>query len=257
MEKAPLGKFCADTAKGAAPYFMTGNALVNWETHSLIAAFYAAALVVQTAVRRVTSGGAKASLPVTRFVLDRQGCLATNAAMTLGAGATTFALGGSALLGGAALAFGAANMGQALIYGGKLLPKKPVARNFALAACEVGMIGGFMAIGMHVGLGVGALVTIAGVGGAMAAARSFKPAAIHPDLAYVDMLITAGMTFAQAIAAQNYTVAASRLFAMVGVSRLAVQRADNDNKTSFFAIERNVPRLWTYLRAKSSQQAHP
>ena len=177
--------------------------------------------------------------------------------MTLGAGATTFALGGSALLGGAALAFGAANMGQALIYGGKLLPKKPVARNFALAACEVGMIGGFMAIGMHVGLGVGALVTIAGIGGAMAAARSFRPAAIHPDLAYADMLITAGLTFAQAIAAQNYTVAASRLFAMVGVSRLAVQRADNDGKESFFAIERNVPKLWAHLREKRAQRAQP
>lgn len=257
MEKVSLRKFCAETVKGPAPHFMTGNALVNWETHPLIAAFYATAMVVQTAARRVSNGGQTMQQPVAKFLLDKQGGLATNAAMTLGAAAMTFALGGSSLLAGAELTFGLANLGQALIYGNRLLPRSPVARNFALAACEAGLICGGVLVGMHVGLGAAVLTTIAAVGGIMAAVRSFKPAAIHGDLAYTDMLIAEGLILVQGMAQQNYGVATSRLFAMIGVSRLAVQRADNDGKESLFAIERNVPKLLAHLRARNSQQAQP
>ncbi len=243
-----LPAFTAETLKSPGPYFMAGNALVNWETNPALTAVYAATFAAQTILRRASNGGAALENAALKFVAGPQGALASNAGITLGVSGATLALHGSPWLAGAALAFGAANMGQALIYGGAA-KVAGVARNFALAACEVGMIGGFMALGVQVGLPVEALATIAGVGGALAGIRSFAPKLLHPDLAYADMLITAGLTLFQAVAVGDYTIAASRVMAMVGVSRLAVARAKNDKRTSVFALESHVPAAAKKVRA--------
>jgi hypothetical protein len=146
------------------------------------------------------------------------------------------------------LAFSAANLTQALIYGGRLRFEKPITKNFALAACEVGMIGGFAMLGAHVGLGIAVLAAIAGVGATFATIRSFHPNLLHPDWAYTDMLLTAGGILLQALAVGNHTLAASRILAMIGISRLAVMRAKNDGKMSIFAIDEHLPRLVSRTR---------
>jgi len=248
-----LRKGIYDVLKSPGTHFMAGNALANAETTPWIAAVYASAFCAQAKTRSATNSGESLTSPTLKFLAGEQGGLATNALITFGVGITTLALGAHPLLGGAMLAFSTANMSQALIYGGKLKFKKPMHKNFALAACEVGMIGGFALLGAHVGLGVAALATIAGVGVSFAAIRSFRPKALHPDLAYADMLLTAGCTMVQAVATHNYTLAASRVMAMMGISRLAVLRAKNDGKTSIFAVEERLPRFISRTRQALAQ----
>lgn len=237
----------ASLLKSPGTYFMVGNGLLCATTQPFLSAAYGIGLIAQC-VAQHTSLGKNTNIGLIKFLGGSQGGLSVNAAITGVAGITMLRAGSTPLLGGALLAFGIANGAQAFIYGNNI-KLQDHHKNFALAACEVGMGIGFALLGAQVNVPPTALAVLTVASLAMPVARARFGDKMPADLVYADMIATAAATFMQAGRLDQWAIAASRISALLGISRLATLRAQNAGKKSYLDIFR-LPELATHLKQK-------
>jgi hypothetical protein len=235
--------------KSPGGWFFASNAVLYSQTHPFVAVFFLAVLVLQRFFTYRVDGTQKST--VVKFLCGSQGILATNALLTLGS-AEVAVVYGIKVLALSGLAFGFANLTQALLYSHTLLPSgTPQAedkRHIVLAVCEFLIALGLALIAVNAGysyavsFGLIIPVVIAGF------VRSFRSHWLPPGLAYADMMLLSVLTGHEALMTGNILNAISRAIVLIGLTRLAVLRARNEGKVSFFEIETRLRDIWMRLR---------
>ncbi len=241
---APVWKYISQSLpvvkriiKSPGTGFMVASALLNASTQPWMMATYAAGLVAQCVAQTLCANG-ETSNKLLKFLGGEQGGLATNAAITLAAGIIILAMGtASPALGCALTAFGLANGGQASIRG-NILKLEGRKKDFALTACDAAMGIGFFCLGNHVKMPTIPLTIATIANASMIACRAIWGNKIPADLMYADMMMNAGTTFLYAGNLHQYDIAASRAFALLAISRIATERAQDKGKKSYLDIFR-------------------
>lgn len=238
--------------KGTGSWFLTGNAFLYSQTHPSIALGYAIAVFIQPICHRL---GVKTNNALVNIITGTQGTLFLSAAWTLIVGIIT-AIYGSPILMAAGITAGIVNMVQALIFGGTIkFPDNEAGeryKNIALAICELGVLYSLWNIAQNAGCSSGTATALVVPGVIFTSIRAFRRDWLSPDFAYADMLFLTIVIGYHAIDSGNVLNAISRVTALIGFTRLAVSRANNDGVKTIFAVEEWIPKYWGRLTRKIS-----
>lgn len=246
-DSAPGRQHIKRMLKSPGTCFMVASALLNAANQPLMMITYAIGLLTQLGAQRLCASGQTNSKLLT-FLGGEQGGLAINAGLTFSCGLTMCALGTAPLaLACTLLAFGIANAGQSFIRGGILkLEDRP--KDIALTACDAVMGIGFFLLGKHIDMPSVPLIASTLTNAIMIACRAFLGNKIPSDVVYGEMMANAATTFAYSGNLQQYDIAASRAMALIAISRIAAERAQDRGERSYLDISR-LPEATRYIKS--------
>jgi len=222
-------------ARSPGGWFFASNAVLYMQTDILVGVMYLSALVLQRYLAFRYRG--RTVFGFLGLITGSQGILAVNAMITLCAATLSLFL-SVPVLAASGFLFGAANLVQSVVYSSLLKTGSEKQRYFVLALCEIFIANGLALIAVNAGysypvaFGLIVPVIVAGM------VRTFRPHWLPPSLAYIDLMLLTVITGHQAFLSYNPANAISRIFVIIGLSRLAVLRAEHEGKISIFAVER-------------------